>query len=533
MSTYFELAEKLQAETPHDILLAKAGCHFRELSRPVDPGVTPEFLTAADTDGMRAYSRSALMLFCKAVSEILPEAGVYVKFAVDNGYYIELKNCEAQNETFASLILNRMQALSERDLPIEKITVSVDEARAYFREHNMPNRDRLFRYRRHSTVNLYKIDGYADYYYGYMVPSTGYLKYFDVKPYDRGYVLLLPKCEDPETVPAFHEEPGVFNALQRSSDWSEVMDMDTVGKINEKISNGSFQDLILMAEARQEKEIAEIAEQIASDPKKKCVMIAGPSSSGKTSFSHRLSVQLKGLGLTPHPIEVDNYFVSHDRTPKDADGNLDFESVYAVDIELFNHDMTALLDGERVEMPTYNFKLGKPEYKGNSLQLGPQDILVIEGIHCLNDELSYSIPADRKFRIFISALTQTNIDEHNDIPSPDGRLIRRIVRDARARGITAQETIARWPSVRNGEAKNIFPYEDHADAVLNSALVYEFSVLKSYAEQLLFGVPEDAPEYPEARRLLRFLNYFLGVDSTHVPQNSLLKEFIGGSIFNV
>ena len=262
-------------------------------------------------------------------------------------------------------------------------------------------------------------------------------------------------------------------------------------------------------------------------------MIAGPSSSGKTSFSHRLSVQLRGLGLRPHPIEVDNYFVSRDRTPRDEKGEYDFESILAVDTEQFNDDMLALLAGKEVQLPTFNFKAGMQEYKGNSLKLGPNDILVIEGIHCLNEALSYRIPAEQKFKIYISALTTINIDEHNRIPTSDGRLIRRMIRDARTRGYTAEQTIARWASVRQGEHKNIFPYQESADVVFNSSLVYELSVLKSYAEQLLFGIPEDSPAFSEARRLLRFFNYFLATDSTQVPQNSLLKEFIGGSIFNV
>ena len=306
-----------------------------------------------------------------------------------------------------------------------------------------------------------------------------------------------------------------------------------VGSINDKIAQGEIGDLILMAEARQEKEIADIAAAVAARPEVKCVMIAGPSSSGKTSFSNRLSVQLRGIGLRPHPIEVDSYFVDREFTPVDENGEYDFESLKAVDIEKFNRDMLALLAGERVELPSYNFMQGRQEYRGNFLQMKENDILIIEGIHCLNDALSYRLPASRKFRIYVSALVQTNIDEHNRIPSTDGRLIRRMIRDARTRGITAAETIARWPSVRRGEESNIFPYQEKADVVFNSSLVYEFSVMKTYAEQLLFGIPEDAPESREARRLLKFFDYFLGVDSTLVPQNSLLKEFIGGSIFKV
>ena len=319
----------------------------------------------------------------------------------------------------------------------------------------------------------------------------------------------------------------------RDSRWSEQLHVDTVGAVNDMISSGRIQDLVLIAEARQEREISEIASMVASRPHVKFVMIAGPSSSGKTSFSHRLSIQLRSQGLTPHPIGLDDYFVDRDRTPRDETGDFDFEALECVDIEQFNQDMTALLAGEKVEMPTFNFKQGRREYKGNYLQLGSHDILVIEGIHGLNDALSYSLPKESKFKVYISALTQLNIDEHNRIPTTDGRLIRRMIRDARTRGNTAEDTIARWPSVRRGEEKNIFPYQETADVMFNSALIYEFSVLKSYAEPLLFGIPSDSPQYQEAKRLLKFFDYFLGVDSTAIPNNSLLKEFIGGSCFNV
>ena len=409
----------------------------------------------------------------------------------------------------------------------------MDVARQYFREIGMTDKDDLLRFRRSSTVNLYNIEDYVDYFYGFTVPSTGYLKYFEVVPYETGMALLMPKQAAPETVEPLLPQPKLFNVLQDTSDWCDEMEMGTVGKINQKIAKGEIADMILMAEARQEMKIAAIATMIAEKPSVKCVMIAGPSSSGKTSFSHRLSVQLRGLGLRPHPIEVDNYFVSRDRTPRDENGEYDFESIKAVDTELFNEDMLGLLAGKEVQLPTFNFKTGMPEYKGNSLKLGPNDILVIEGIHCLNEALSYRIPAEQKFKIYISALTTINIDEHNRIPTSDGRLIRRMVRDARTRGYSAEDTIARWASVRHGEHKNIFPYQESADAVFNSSLVYELSVLKSYAEQLLFGIAEDSPASSEARRLLRFFNYFLATDSTQVPQNSLLKEFIGGSIFNV
>ena len=311
------------------------------------------------------------------------------------------------------------------------------------------------------------------------------------------------------------------------------MKIDTVGALNEQISQGNIKDIILVAEALQEKKIAEIATMIAESKDKKFIMIAGPSSSGKTSFSHRLSIQLKANGLNPHPIGVDDYFVNRDITPRDENGNYNFEVLEALDVEQFNKDMLDLLDGKTIKMPTYNFITGKREYKGNTLTLGKDDILVIEGIHGLNDKLSYALPKNSKFKIYISALTQLNIDEHNRISTTDGRLIRRMVRDARTRGISAEETIARWQSVRNGEESYIFPFQEEADVMFNSALIYELSVLKQFAEPLLFGIPSTSPEYVEAKRLLKFLDYFLGVNTEDIPNNSLVREFVGGSCFNV
>jgi uridine kinase len=311
------------------------------------------------------------------------------------------------------------------------------------------------------------------------------------------------------------------------------MDLENVGSLNDKISRGEMSHLILVQEALQEKKIAEIASQIAAKKGSKLVMIAGPSSSGKTTFSHRLSVQLEALGLRPHPIEVDNYFVNRENSPRDEAGNYNYEALECIDVAQFNRDMNELLRGNEVELPSYNFKKGVREYKGNVLRLGKEDILVIEGIHCLNEKLSYDLPKDSKFKIYISALTQLNIDEHNRIPTTDGRLLRRMIRDARTRGASARDTISRWPSVRRGEEENIFPYQEEADAMFNSALAYELAVLKQYAEPLLFGIPKDSEEYMEAKRLLKFLDYFIGVSSEDIPKNSIIREFIGGSCLNV
>ncbi len=534
-TTYREAAELVQKDFPHRIVLVCAENKLKELHKIIRDDEEVRFITTGERDGMLCYERSALMILCKALHDVTGEKleKIFVKFSVINGYYMEVRGNISVDEELAARLAGRMREIVKLDLPISKRKVPLDVARAYFRENGMPNRDKLFRYRRHSGVNVYSIDDYVDYYYGFMVPSTGYIQAFDVVAYEKGLALLLPKLESPESVAPIEPQKKIFDTLQASTVWSETMGIGTVGEINEKIARGHATEMILMAEARQEMNIARIAAQIAADPKIKCVMIAGPSSSGKTSFSHRLSVQLRGQGLMPHPVEVDNYFVDREYTPRDENGEYDFESIDGVDVDGFNRDMVDLLNGKEVPMPTYNFKTGHREYRGNTLRLKESDILVVEGIHCLNDRMSERIPPENKFRIYISALTTTNIDEHNRIPTSDGRLLRRIIRDARTRGYSARETIGRWDSVRRGEKKNIIPFQESADVVFNSSLVYEFSVLKSYAEQLLFGIPEDAPEYVEAHRLLRFLDYFLAVDSSLVPQNSLLKEFIGGSVFGV
>ena len=366
-----------------------------------------------------------------------------------------------------------------------------------------------------------------------MVQNTSYIRYFDLIPYHQGFVMLLPQMSSPRTLPQFIPQEKLFSVLEESSQWGKQMDLENVGALNDRIASGQMQRLILVQEALQEKKISEIAQQIGERKDVKFIMIAGPSSSGKTTFAHRLSVQLEAIGLKPHAISVDNYFVNRYDSPRDEEGNYNFEALECLDLELFNQNMTDLLLGKRVELPVYNFKTGLREYRGDFMELGPSDILVIEGIHCLNDRLSYALPRGSKFKIYISALTQLNIDEHNRIPTTDGRLLRRLVRDARTRGTKARETIRMWPSVRKGEEENIFPFQEEADVMFNSALVYELSVLKQYAEPLLFGIPKDCEEYLEAKRLLKFLDYFLGVSSEDIPKNSILREFIGGSCLNV
>ena len=534
-TTYLELAKNFQKKFDHDIVLVLENNKMRELFRKVKDGATVTFLTTGQIDGYNTYRRSATLLLLKAIYDVEGmEAvrGMKVEFSVSEGYYVSSKKMPVDQETLGRIEM-RMKELVNENLPIEKHSIPVEEAIEHFTEHGMIDKARLFRFRRSSSVNVYLLDNFEDYYYGYMVPSTGYLKYFKLIPYDEGFVLEFPPRKTPETFGPFKEQHKVFQTLKSSTKWGEILDVGTVGALNEQISAGNIGNIILAQEAIMEKELGNIAEQIAALPDKKLIMIAGPSSSGKTTFSHRLSIQLMAHGLKPHPIAVDNYFVERVDTPKDENGQYNFECLEAMDIELFNQQMSALLRGEEVYMPTFNFITGTKEYKGNSLKLGPEDVLVIEGIHCLNDALSYSLPAENKFKIYVSALTQMNIDEHNRIPTTDGRLLRRMVRDARTRGASAQKTISKWPSVRRGEDENIFPYQESADVVFNSALIYELSVLKQYAEPLLFGIKPEEPEYLEAKRLLKFLNYFQGIDSNMIPGNSILREFIGGSFFNV
>ena len=531
-----DVAEEVQKSFSHEILLATVDGKLQELHKKVKEGTRVEFLTAADKPGIQTYRRSVLLILLKAFYEVIGAEHIQkvsVEYAIANGLFIESAGSFEKTQELVDRIKAKMREYVAAEIPIMKRNVTTDEAIEIFRHHRMYEKERLFHYRRVSRVNLYSIGGFEDYYYGYMVPNTKYLKYFDLKLYQYGFVLLLPTMTAPREIPPFVPQDKLFATLAESSRWGRQADLATVGALNDTIACKGMAHLILIQEALQEKKIAEIAARIAQKKTAKFVMIAGPSSSGKTTFSHRLSIQLEALGLKPHPIEVDNYFVNRINSPRDAEGNYDYESLKCLDTEQFNRDMKALMAGETVELPCYNFKKGEREYKGDFLQLGKEDILVIEGIHCLNDALSYSLPRESRFKIYISALTQLNIDEHNRIPTTDGRLLRRMVRDARTRGASARDTIRMWPSVRRGEENNIFPYQEEADAMFNSALAYELAVLKQYAEPLLFGIPRDCEEYVEAKRLLKFLDYFIGVSSEDVPKNSIVREFIGGSCLDV
>lgn len=535
-ATYEDVANDYQQEYENLIALAARDGKIRELFKKLTRDCEVTFFTLKDDVGNKTYVRSATMLFLKAVFDVYGREAAQscrVEFAIGNGSYISPKGKLNATEENAAKIRNRMRELVEAKTPFLKRSYSLDNAMELFRKEGMKDKEKLFRYRRGSFVNIYEMDGYYDYYYGYMLPNAGYVKWFDVIAYEDGFMLLLPDKKDPTHVNPFQERKLLFRTLKESEEWGKEIGIETVGDLNDQICRGSLSELILVQEAQQERKIGEIAKSIVDRGGVKFVMIAGPSSSGKTSFSHRLSIQLKTLGKTPHPIALDDYFVNREFTPRDENGDYNFECLEAIDVKQFNDDMCRLLAGERVELPSFNFKTGKREYKGNFKQLGPDDILVIEGIHGLNEKTSYALPEESKYKIYISALTNINIDEHNRIPTTDGRLLRRMVRDARTRGADARRTIDMWASVRRGEEQNIFPFQEDADAMFNSVLIYELAVLKQFAEPLLFQIDKGEPEYYEAKRLLKFLEYFLGVTSESLPNNSLCREFVGGSCFNV
>ena len=425
-----------------------------------------------------------------------------------------------------------MRELSAAAKPIEKRSVNTDDAMDLFRRAGLIHKAQLLSFRINSRVNVYSLEGFVDYFYGYMVPDTGYIRCFGLELFENGFVLRLPTQGDPNRLGDFRPSRKVFRELYESTLRSEALNASNVAELNTTISQGGATPLILAHEAMMEKKIGDIAAEIAGRKDVRFVMIAGPSSSGKTTFSHRLSTQLRACGLRPYPIATDNYFKNREDTPRDENGNYDFEGLGAMDVEQFNTDMSRLLRGETVEIPTFNFKKGAREYNGNFLKLREGDVLVIEGIHCLNDQFTHALPRESKYKIYISCLTTLNIDDHNRIPSTDARLLRRIERDARTRGYSAQATIKLWPSVRRGEENNIFPFQDSADMVFNSALIYETALLKPYVQPLLFGVPRDSEEYIEAKRLLKFLNYFLPIPADNIPKTSLMREFIGGGCYH-
>lgn len=525
------VADRFKDYYEDDIILGIVNGRLRELNKKIKSDCELSFVTTADRDGRRTYRRSVVLLLQRAIYDVYGSmTQLHVMHSLGEGYYCQLEKSVTEHDI--DRIVCSMYSFVEKDLPITKHSAKTQYAEQLFKEKGQHDKERLLHYRRSSRVNLYELDGVVDYFYGFMALSTGMLKYFDIVPYESGFVLLFPGANSRSVEPLVTSNK-LFHTLDDSREWSKMLGIGTIGSLNDAIAAGRGQEIMLLQEALMEQKIGNLAAQIASDDKKKFVMIAGPSSSGKTSFANRLSIQLIAKGRKPHPLSLDDYYVDREFCPKNPDGSFDFECLESIDIKLFNEDMNRLLKGEAVDMPSFNFKTGKREYRGRKLTLGADDILVIEGIHGLNDRLSQLIPPEHKFKIYISALTQLNIDEHNPLSTTDERLIRRIVRDARTRGTNAMETIAMWPSVRKGERENIFPFQEQADVMFNSALVYELAVLKVYAEPLLFGIERDCTEYLEAKRLLKLLDYFLPMPADGIPNNSLLREFVGGSCFNV
>lgn len=526
------IASDFQDRYPHDILLADRDGKLCELHKALDRDCTLAFLTALDKPGMQTYERSALLLLLKAFRDVAGAAvRLCVHHSISRALFLTAGDSVVLSQDLLDRVEDRMRALSAQALPITKRSLPTDDAVELFQQAGMEDKAQLLRFRINSRVNVYTLEDCFDYFYGYMVPDTGYIRCFRLELFEQGFLLRLPDLQNPDVLAPFQPSLKVARELYDATLQAQAIHAANVGELNTAISTGKARQLILAHEAMMEKKIGDIAQEIARRRDVRFVMIAGPSSSGKTTFSHRLSTQLMACGMRPHAIATDNYFKNREDTPRDEHGEYDFECLGAMDVEQFNRDMVRLLNGETVEMPTFNFKKGIREYNGDTLTLGPQDVLVIEGIHCLNDAFTHSLPRESKFKIYISCLTTLNVDNHNRIPTTDARLLRRIARDSRTRGFTAQSTIRMWPSVRRGEENNIFPHQDSADVVFNSALIYETALLKPYVMPLLFGIPRTAPEYQEAKRLLKFLDYFLTIPSDDVPKTSLIREFIGGGVY--
>ena len=533
---YRAVAADFQDRYPWDILLVNRDGKLCELHKTLDRDCSLKMVTAQDKPGIQTYERSAVFLMLKAFYDVVGRENVdriSVEYSLSSALFILARGNFTLDQALLTRVEARMRELSAAAVPIEKRSVNTDDAIELFRQAGLIHKAQLLSFRINSRVNVYSLDGFVDYFYGYMVPDSSYIKCFGLELFENGFVLRLPTQRNPNQLGDFLPSRKVFRELYASTLRSEALNASNVAELNTTISQGGATPLILAHEAMMEKKIGDIAAEIAGRKDVRFVMIAGPSSSGKTTFSHRLSTQLRACGLRPYPIATDNYFKNREDTPRDENGNYDFEGLGAMDVEQFNQDCVRLLNGETVELPTFNFKKGAREYNGNFLKLGDGDVLVIEGIHCLNDQFTHALPKESKYKIYISCLTTLNIDDHNRIPTTDARLLRRIERDARTRGYSAQATIKMWPSVRRGEENNIFPFQDSADTVFNSALIYETALLKPYVQPLLFGVPRDSEEYIEAKRLLKFLNSFLPIPADNIPKTSLMREFVGGGCYHV
>lgn len=527
-----DVVKQFETEATGPILAVKCNNDLLELTRTVERDCDIDFIDLRCDDGQRIYQRSLVMVLVKAVRDLFPGAQVTIEHSLSNGLYGEIHHTTPIGEQEIEMIAGRMQEIIAADLPFCRETVSKEEAMEFFRGAGQEDKVQVLKYRQTETVHLYTLDNVKDYFYGYMVPSTGYLKLFRLLYYFPGFILQIPSKYNPHSIPPYCEQPKLAAIFREAERWGRIEQISYVGSLNEKIEKGEIGDLIRLAEVLHENKIAKIAEMIVENLDTiRIVLIAGPSSSGKTTFAQRLSLHLRVHGLQPVAISLDDYFVDRELTPRDESGNYDFESIEAIDLELFNRDLACLLQGKEVEIPVFDFREGKRKYTGRKLRITPEQPIILEGIHCLNDRLTHSIPSANKFKIYISCLTHLNLDAHNRIPTTDVRKLRRICRDYQFRNHGAEDTLRMWDSVRRGEERNIFPFQENADVMFNSSLAYELAVLKPVVEPLLLSIGPSSDQYSEAKRLLAFLSYFLPLEDDEVPATSILREFIGGSPF--
>ncbi len=531
-STLFDIFSAFDLKMTHGPVSARVNNKVEGMHYRVYNSKDVEFLDMTSSSGSRAYTRTLFFVLCKAVQDIYPATDVVIDIPVSNGFYVDICLGRPVVDEDVNIIRRRMQEIIDARMPIRRFTVPTEEAVALFQEKGDVEKVKLLKTSGSIYTTYYKIGDYVDYYYGTLLTNTSQLYLFGLEKYYDGMLLRIPSLKNPDVLGEMTRQDKMFEIFKEHHRWQSILGIRTVGDFNQAIDSNLSTDIINISEALQEKKIAKIAEEIASRKGVKLVLLAGPSSSGKTTSCKRLSIQLAVNGLKPLQISLDDYFVDREKTPKDASGEYDYESIYALDLDLINEQFNALFRGEEVELPKYDFQSGKSKKSGNKLKMNDNNVLVVEGIHALNPELTAHIPQEQIFRVYASALTTILLDNHNYIPTTDNRLLRRIIRDYKYRGVSAQETIHRWPSVRAGENKWIFPFQENADAMLNTAMLYELAVIKTQAEPLLQQVPENCEEYAEAYRLLKFLKYFKGIPYNNLPPTSLLREFLGGSSFH-
>ena len=531
-STLFDVFSSFDLKMTHGPVSARVNNKVEGMNYRVYNSKDVEFLDMNSASGSRAYTRTLFFVLCKAVQDIYPNTDVVIDIPVSNGFYVDIRLGRPVVDEDVNILRRRMQEIIDSKMPIRRFTVPTEVAIALFQEKGDVEKVKLLRTSGSIYTTYYKIGEYVDYYYGTLLTNTSQLYLFGLEKYYDGMLLRIPSVSNPDELGEMTRQDKMFDIFKEHHRWQEILGIRTVGDFNQAIDAGHATDIINISEALQEKKLAKIAEEIASREGVKLVLLAGPSSSGKTTSCKRLSIQLAVNGLKPLQISLDDYFVDRDKTPKDENGEFDFESIYALNLDLLNEQFNALFRGEEVELPKYDFPSGKSVKSGKKLKLEPNNVLVVEGIHALNPELTAHVPEEQIFRVYASALTTILLDNHNYIPTTDNRMLRRIIRDYKYRGVSAQETIRRWPSVRAGENRWIFPFQENADAMLNTAMLYELSVLKMQAEPLLQQVPENCEEFAEAYRLLKFLKYFKGIPYNNLPPTSLLREFLGGSSFH-